>query len=77
MDSCNVGWMLSSVTSYPNVASPSRLPVVIVGNRGYYFDQKLAQLRRVDCPFDYIELSEAEVGFLNFRLVVSNLSSSE
>ena len=59
------------------VASPKRLPVVIVGHRKYFFDQKLAQLRCVDCPSDYIELSELEVGALNFRFVASELNSSE
>ncbi len=61
---------------YLGVVSPKRLRVVIVGHRKYFFDQRLAQLRCVDCPSDYIELSEFEVGALNFRFTASELNSS-
>lgn len=68
--------MFYYVMMYLGMASPKRLPVVIVGHRRYFFDQKLAQLRCVDCPSDYIDLSEFEVGALNFRFVASELNPS-
>ena len=71
-----VGWVLYFVAPYLDVAPPRMLPVIIVGNNRYYFDQKLAQLRRVDCPFEYIELSDDEVGAFEFRVIVSGLSQS-
>ena len=61
---------------YLGVTFPKRLPVVNVGNHRYFFDQKLGQLRRVDCPLDYIEFSDDEIGVLEFRLIVSELSQS-
>lgn len=53
------------------MVSPERLPIVVVGHRRYFFDQRLGQLRCVDCPSDYMELSELEAGALTFRLVAS------
>ncbi len=59
------------------MTSPRELPTVFVGSRRYFFDQSLAQLRRVDCPSDFIDLSDLETGALIFRLTVSELSLPE
>ena len=68
--------MLNHAVIYLGVTSPWRLMVVTVGNRRYFFYQRLGQLRRVDCPLDYIEFSDDEIGVLEFRLIVSELSQS-
>ena len=41
-------------------ASPRELPIVHIGEKHYYFDRRLSQLRNVNNPHDFKELNETE-----------------
>lgn len=58
------------------MSSPKRLPVIYLGNRQYFFDRKLAQLRCVDRPSQRVDLSDLEEGILEFMLIISEISGS-
>jgi hypothetical protein len=43
-----------------SVMSPRRLPVVNLDGEAYFFDFRLSQLRKVDEPHKFIDLSSSE-----------------
>ena len=49
------------------MAPPRKLPILAFGKRKYYFDLKLWQLRKVDDPNDFIDLSDLEAVVMLFR----------
>lgn len=49
------------------MASPRILPVVIVRKKQYYFDLRLGQLRNVNGPHKFLDLSEEESAAIQFR----------
>jgi len=62
------GWWLSISTGYRVVASPRMLPVLIVKKEQYYFDLRLGQLRNVNYPNRFLDLSKEERAAIQFRL---------
>ncbi len=47
---------------------PNRLPVVRWRDRDCFFDERLKQLRAVDNPHDFVELSDEEVAAIKTDL---------
>jgi len=43
-----------------SIMSPRRLPVINLDGEAYFFDFRLSQLRKVDEPHEFIDLSPSE-----------------
>jgi hypothetical protein len=57
--------------------APRRLPEIVLDGKRYYFDRRLDQLRNVDCPHDFVDLSADEIDAFAFRLEIMELARSE
>jgi hypothetical protein len=53
--------------------SVHELPKVKVGAKTYYFDERLSQLRNVDNPHDFINLTEEEVSLYKMETMMSRV----
>lgn len=47
---------------------PSRLPTVLVEGIWFFFDERLSQLRNVENPHDFIDLSTTERDAIRYTL---------
>ena len=56
---------------------PRRLQVTKIDAKWYFFDYRLCQLRSVDDPHDFIELSSHETVLIGFRFAVADSIQTE
>jgi hypothetical protein len=51
-----------------------QLPVIKSDNKDWFFDRRLRQLRNVDNPHEYIDLSEVECAVLSAQVGLDNFA---
>jgi hypothetical protein len=52
----------------------SELPIIKRGRKKYYFDARLKQLRNVNNPHDFIDLTDAECIAISWKAKPQNLN---